>query len=261
MHASPVPLALGSPGEAPAARDRLGVLGDDVVVRALGAVLCLEEEPLGLPALGASADQVPASLQLLSVEDDVEVAFAALLVELAWRHGVVRAAVPDDAVAGAVLAVGDAALEVAVGERVVLGLDGEPLLRRIVTRSLGAGPAGEHPVDLEPQVVVKTGRIVLVHHEAQRAGRGGGCALGRGLGCDREVALLPVGFERIVAAGHGVLCLPGTSARHPRSRKGPRLPEDAHWTSGCAARRATRCQTPRYGTPRYGLPWAGGGGL
>src|SRR5262249_10868193 len=140
----------------------------------------------------------------LAVEDHVDAALLPLLDDLARWIGVVGSAVPDDAVAGAVLAVGDPALEISVLERVILCLHREPLLCRVVARALRRGPAGEDSIDLEPDVVMEPCRVVLVHHVPQlSAGTGHGPRC-RGLRSDAEVSLLPVRLERVWPAGHAV---------------------------------------------------------
>jgi hypothetical protein len=68
-------------------------------------------------------------------------------------------------VAGAILAFGDVALEVGVGNRVVLRLDGEPLDRRVGRRLLRDRPALEDAIDLEAQVVVEARGVVLLDDE------------------------------------------------------------------------------------------------
>ncbi len=106
-----------------AATHRLGPLGDDVVVRALGPVLRLEEEPLLLAALRRGcAPGATRRLSFCPASRTCRWPFFALRDRLARRHGVEGPRVPDERVAGAVLAVGDAPLELAVLERVVLGL-------------------------------------------------------------------------------------------------------------------------------------------
>src|SRR5262249_42881992 len=143
VDAAELPLPLGAARQPAPADHRFGALGDHIEIRTLGAVLGLEEQPLGLAALGACPDQVPAALQLLPVQDGVDVSLAPLLLDLARRDGVVCAAVPDDAVPSSVLAVRDAPLEVTVNERVVLGLHGQAFLAGVVARALGGGPARE----------------------------------------------------------------------------------------------------------------------
>ena len=106
-----------------------------------------------------------------------------------------RAVVPDDDVPAAVLAVRDDPLEVEVLDGVVLDVHREVADLRIQGEALGHGPAHEHAVDLEPEVVVQRAGPVTLDHEARRAvarhrlGRAGRLA---GLG---EVPLLPVLLE------------------------------------------------------------------
>ena len=79
--------------------------------------------------------------------------------------GVPRAPVPHDHVAAAVLALGDDALEVEVLERVVLDVDGQPAGPGVERRALRHGPADQHAVDLEPEVVVQAPGPVALHDE------------------------------------------------------------------------------------------------
>src|SRR5262249_13590963 len=204
VYAAELPLSLRAPCEATSADHGFGAVGDDVVLRTLGPVLGLEEEPLGLAALGPRSGQMPTSLPLLAVEDDVDVALAPLFLELPGRDRLVGAAVPDDAVPGSVFPVRDATLEVAVDEWVVLGLHGQALLGRVVARPLGGGPARQDAVGLEPHVVVETRGVVLVDHETRRSGRRACCAAsGRRLRGAGKIALRRVGREWIAATGHG----------------------------------------------------------
>src|SRR5260370_6666576 len=126
-------------------------------------VVGLEEEPRGLAALRAArAYQVPASLQLFAVQLEVEVPLGELPGGLTRRYRIVGAAVPDEGVAAAILAVGDAAFEAAVFERMGLGLDFQALDRWVIAWTLGNGPGGEHTIDLQPQVVVQPGGVVFM---------------------------------------------------------------------------------------------------
>ena len=63
------------------------------------------------------------------------------------------------------------ALEVAVLERVILDLHGEPLVGHVVRRTLRHGPRREHAVHLEAEVEVQLAGGVLVDDE-QPAGDG-----------------------------------------------------------------------------------------
>src|SRR5690606_31532975 len=105
-----------------------------------------------------------------------------------------EAAVPDHDGAAAVLTLGDRALEVAVVERMVLHLDREPLVLGVARGSARYGPRLEHPVHLEPQVVVEPRRIMLLDDEA-RVLRSADGVLSAGLLGPREIALGAVGGE------------------------------------------------------------------
>lgn len=70
----------------------------------------------------------------------------------------VRAAIPHDHAA-----VAERALEVVVAQAVILDLDGQALRGGIQRRALGHRPGPHHPLDLEAQVVVVRGRLVLLH--------------------------------------------------------------------------------------------------
>ena len=103
------------------------------------------------------------------------------------------APVPHDHVAGPVLPARDHILEVEVLDRVILGVLRQAPLVGVEGWPLGDRPAGEHPVHLEPQVVMEAGGPMAVHHEASRAvAHVAGCRL-RGAG---KVPLAAVRVER-----------------------------------------------------------------
>ena len=111
-------------------------------------------------------------------------------VSLAILVGRIRAAVPYDHFARAVLLGRDHAFEGGVVVGVVLGHDGEALVHRVERGAAWDGPGLEHAVALQPEIVVQLARRVLLHHEQEqslaRRGRG------RGLGGRVEGALLRV---------------------------------------------------------------------
>ncbi len=75
------------------------------------------------------------------------------------------AAIPHDHRAATILAPRDIAFEVQVLDRMILGAHREALLAQREARAARDGPALEHAVELEPQVVVKPARGMLLHHE------------------------------------------------------------------------------------------------
>ena len=97
-----------------------------------------------------------------------------LQVALGERLGGIRdlrrrlpgALVPEHDRAGAIAGL-DRALEAAVLDRVVLDLDGEPLVCRIEGGPPRDGPGLQDAVQFEPEVEVQPGRGMLLHHETQ----------------------------------------------------------------------------------------------
>ncbi len=81
------------------------------------------------------------------------------------------AAVPDNHAARAIVAGGDDPLEVAVLQRVILHLHGQPLVIHVVRRALWHGPGAEHALHLEAKVEVELAGGVLMDDE-EPSGRG-----------------------------------------------------------------------------------------
>src|SRR5262249_56043233 len=91
--------------------------------------------------------------------------------------------------AAAIFALGDYSLESSIFERVILGAHGKPFLCRIEAWPLGDGPALQHAVMLEPKVVMRAPRHVLLNDETVASRL---LAFRRWLGRTLEVALCPV---------------------------------------------------------------------
>src|SRR6185369_7031947 len=187
----------------PAGPDTLGMVLR-VPARDRGRVALLDQEPLLALVLerggrraarpAARPDDREPALHLLAGQHELQLAVG----DRGGGIGRLRlrrpgSPIPDDDVAGAVLAVWDHALEVEVLDRVILDVDGHPADRRIEGRALRDGPADEDPVDLEPEVVVEPGRAVALDDEPTRTADGR--VAGR-LGRLAEVALALVGLER-----------------------------------------------------------------
>ncbi|MEZ5332470.1 MAG: hypothetical protein R2991_10560 [Thermoanaerobaculia bacterium] len=153
-------LVHGQAGEDGPGRQLLGVLAGG------GAVGLLDQQPLlGIPR---RLHQRPETAQLVTAQLEEQLALAHALLGLEVMDG--GTAVPDDHRAGAVVALGDQPLEVAVLERVVLRLHGEPLLGGIEGRALGYGPGAQDAAHLQTQVVVQApGRVLLDDEQAGRA--------------------------------------------------------------------------------------------
>jgi hypothetical protein len=179
-----------------------------------GVILVLDQQPVGaFPTLlvPAHADQDPAAAQPLAFERELQVAALQTFVRVAL--GDPDAAVPQLDRAAAILALGNGAFEVAIVERMILDLDGQPLVVRIERRAARHRPGLEHAVELEPEIIVQACRIVALDHEAQAlAGRDDRRT--RRLGGFLEVALRPVGGEAFLHRQTGGL----TSASRSQMR-------------------------------------------
>src|SRR5580765_4426319 len=175
-------------------QDRLGIaLGRLRVADVL--VGLLQQEPVA--ALAAHARERPASAQLEAEQLELELAPLDLLARRLGLQELEAAGVPHDRRAGAIVPLGNEPLEVGVLDGMVFDVHGEALLVGTHRRALGHGPALQHAVDLEPQIVVEPARRVLVDDEPVPAGRAGSAEGLRGRGW---IALAPILLE--VAASH-----------------------------------------------------------
>src|ERR1700746_2061200 len=114
---------------------------------------------------------MPRAFELLAGELEVEFSLGEPLVRIALRRP--RAAIPDQHGAAAVLALRDGAFEVLIVDRMIFHFHREALLAGHEARSLGDGPALEHAVEFEAEVVMQAARRVLLDHEGVAARLGG----------------------------------------------------------------------------------------
>src|SRR2546429_542467 len=146
----------------------------------------LQEEPV--PVLAAHPGQGPSPLQLVAEQLELELAARDLLAGRLWFQKLEPAGVPHDRRPGPIAALGNDAFEVGVLDGMVFDVHGQTLLVRAHRGPLGHGPALQHAVDLQPQIVVEPARRVLVDHEPAAAGRAGPA---EGLGGRGRFALAP----------------------------------------------------------------------
>src|SRR5215470_309830 len=156
----------------------------------------LEQEPVAI--LAAHPRERPPALQLEAEQLELELAARDLLAGGLRLQQLESPGVPDDRRTGSVAAFGNDAFEVGVLDRVVLDVHGQALFVGAHRRPLGHGPALEHAVDLEAQIVVEPARRVLVDDEPVAAGLAGSP---EGLGRRGGIALAPVFVQ--IAASHG----------------------------------------------------------
>src|ERR1019366_6238865 len=106
--------------------------------------------------------------ELLAFERERQMAFGVAFVRVASR--LPTAAIPDHDRAATVLTLGDRALERVVFDRMILDMDGQPLLTRHQARSAGDGPAFHHAVELQAQIVVQAASGMLLDDIAAARG-------------------------------------------------------------------------------------------
>jgi hypothetical protein len=158
----PLPAAMSSM-ERPEAT---GILTQNRVLPPLARerVAMLDEQPVGaLLALPiAHSSENPTALKFLARKGEVQLALA---VGLLWLLTIPISAIPNHYGATPVLPLRDGTFEVSVIQRMVLYLNREPFVVGIEGRTLGYGPRLEDAVELQPQVVVKVRRRMLLDDE------------------------------------------------------------------------------------------------
>src|SRR5262249_41944886 len=166
---------------------------ENVVGRAFAGelVTMLDQKPVGALsaiAIATHPNQYPASVQLLAIKREFEVALGKTALRVI---AVPIAAVPQLHGATAILAFRNGALEVAVVERMVLHLDREPLVMRIERRTARHRPGLEDAVKLQAEIIMQPGCRMLLNHEAPPLRRSH-FGLARRLCGLLEIALFPV---------------------------------------------------------------------
>src|SRR5947209_1350035 len=210
-------------------------------------VLHLDEEPMLLASSwSAHADQRELALEFCAVQRKLQLACCdALGHRLRDRpvceYVVVGTLIPDGHRTSPVLPFRNRAFECRIGERVVLDMDGQALLRRRHRGGLRHRPALEHTLRLQAEIIMQSADMVLLHDKNRplpltlrlqgRCGR-----WFRGL---LEIALVAIRCE---SHGCPLLCSPSTCRGSSSALAGPgRL-----LRGGRALGEGTRC---RGGTP------------
>ena len=126
------------------------------------------------PGRPARPDDREPALHLLAVDAELQLAVLDRLLRIErGRLGLPGPPVPDDDVAGAVLLGRDDPFEIEVFDGVVLDVDGHAPDLAVEAGALRDGPADEHALDLEAEVVVQPGGSVALDDEPPgRAGAG-----------------------------------------------------------------------------------------
>ena len=106
---------------------------------------------------------MPAAVKLLTLQRKIQVSFLQPSHRIAF--GKPASTIPDEHGPAAIFALRDGAFERVVFDRVVLDLDREALLAGNEARAARHCPALHHPAKLEPQIVMKAARRMLLNDE------------------------------------------------------------------------------------------------
>ena len=142
------------------------------------SILVFDQQPRSLVfaalagrSAGSDLDQHEATAQLFAVQRELQLATLQLLRNRQATFPFERAAVPHHHRTSAVLSLGYHPFKPAVIKRMVLSLHGEALIRGIERRTFRHGPRLQRAVNLEAEIVVQPGGVMLLNHEAIPAGR------------------------------------------------------------------------------------------
>src|SRR5262249_41081890 len=175
----------------------------------------LDEEPVLAAAIlfaRLHAHEHELAVEAIAMQSEFEVAFGEAFVGIADR--LPDAAVPDHHRTCAIFAFGNAPLEAAIFERMVLGHDRKSLLARVQTGAFGHGPAFEHALMLETKIEMGARCRVLLDDEAVAFG----------------LSAFRPRLRRLGEVSPGFVFVEGIPARSPRHGLS-RLPSDCAFGS------------------------------
>ncbi len=132
-------------------------------------VAVFDQQPvctLAAKTIALHSHEHPAPVESLSLEPEFELTRAQLLGSGPAALGAPEAAVPELHGSAPIFATRDRPLEVSVVEGMVLHFHRQAFLSGIQRRSARHGPGSEDSVQLEPQIVMKPPRGMLLNDEA-----------------------------------------------------------------------------------------------
>ena len=135
----------------------------------LGSVFVLDHQPFVALVAFLQLHQHKTAAQFFSVQVKLDLSFLELLqrVEITSRHVLdnKRSAVPHHHRPRAVISFRNFPLEIAVGERMIFRLHRETLVAVALRRPFRHCPRFQRPVNREPEVVMQTRSVMLLHHK------------------------------------------------------------------------------------------------
>src|SRR3984893_16499812 len=135
----------------------------------------LDQKPIGPFAAGPvlfHADENPAAVQTLSLQDEFKVAASKRFLWRLVAFGLPISAVPELNRPAAIFALGDRSLEVPIIEWMILDLDREPLVMGIERWDAGDGPRFKDTIELKSKIVMQPRCRMLLDDEPPPIGGG-----------------------------------------------------------------------------------------
>src|SRR5271165_3080797 len=120
-------------------------------------IAMLDQQPLILFLRASEFHQHEAALQFLPVQGEFQVALGELLLAAKRPFRFIRAAVPDNHIARAILPSGNLALKLTILEGVILDVNCQAFHAGVERWSFRHGPGFQYSVHLQAQVVMQTG--------------------------------------------------------------------------------------------------------
>ena len=126
-----------------------------------------EEDPLIW--LARTADEHPFAFKLLPLQHEVKLAFLPSGFRSFRIDHFIGSVVPDNDVAGAVVAFGNDSFESAVVERMIFGEYRETLFTGIEGGTFGNRPGSQHAFHFETEVIMESSGAVFLNNESVAA--------------------------------------------------------------------------------------------
>ena len=144
--------------------DRFRPYQGDVVFSRSVAVADLEENPLA--RFAAAPHQHPFAFEFFAPENEMQLPFLPAFLRCFGIDHLVRAVIPNNDFAGAVVPFRDDAFKFAIVDRMILRLHSETFLGGIEGRTFGDRPRSKDASHFKPEVVVEASSVMLLDNEA-----------------------------------------------------------------------------------------------
>lgn len=130
------------------------------------SIIALDKQPIVAPLAGAHAHayEMPASFQLLAMQNEIEMAFS--IARMGISLGRPGAMIPDQNCAGAILSFWNRALESTIIKRMILDMDGQAFLARHEAWPARYRPTFQDAIEFEAEIIMQPRGSMFLHDEA-----------------------------------------------------------------------------------------------